>query len=129
MPQFLNFPLYPAIYKHEITPAPQSGYTPIWDQSLIPNVYIDLNNGAEIAYNGWSATDYIDISDNSDGVVYRLGQIGQNVYNAFYDANKNFISSFGGVGYNGGNTIPNNAVYVRFSGGNASMVGEVLRKE
>lgn len=119
---------YPAIYKHVTTPAPSSGYTPIWDQSLIPNVYIDLNTGAEIAYNGWSATDYLDISDNNDGIVYRLGQIAQTVYNAFYDTNKNFISSFGGVGYNGGNTIPSNAVYVRFSGGNAGMVGEVLRK-
>ena len=69
-----------------------------------------------------------DISDNNDGIVYRLGQIAQTVYNAFYDTNKNFISSFGGVGYNGGNTIPNNAAYVRFSGGNAGMVGEVLRK-
>ena len=120
---------YPAIYKHVTTPAPQNGYTPIWDQSLIPNVYIDLNNGSEIAYNGWSATDYIDISDNTDGIVYRLGQIGGSVYNAFYDTNKNFISSFNGVGYNGGNTIPANAVYVRFSNTNTSMVGEVLRKE
>ena len=119
---------YPAIYKHVITPAPENGYIPIWDQTLIPNVYIDLNNGSEISYNGWSATDYLDISDNSDGVVYRLGKIAQNVYNAFYDTNKNFISSFNGVGYNGGNIIPNNAVYVRFSGGNTSMVGEVLRK-
>lgn len=129
MPQFLNFPLYPAIYKHVITPAPQSGYTPIWDYSSVPNVYIDLNNGSEIAYNGWSATDFIDISSITDGVVYRLGQISVSVYNAFYDTNKNYISGFQGVGYNGGNTIPNNAVYVRFSTATGSLVGEVLRKE
>jgi len=129
MPVFYNFPWYPTIYKHEITPAPQNGYIPIWNQTLISNVYIDVSTGAELAYNGWSATDYLDLSDNTDGIVYRLGQIAQNVYNAFYDTNKNFISSFGNVGYNGGNTIPNNAVYVRFSGGNASMVGEVLKKE
>lgn len=120
---------YPAIYKHVTTPAPQNGYTPIWDYSSVPNVYIDLNNGSEIAYNGWSATDFIDISSITDGIVYRLGQISGSVYNAFYDTNKNYISGFQGVGYNGGNTIPNNAVYVRFSTATGSLVGEVLRKE
>lgn len=119
---------YPAIYKHVTTPAPQNGYIPIWDYSLIPNVYIDQSTGNEIAYNGWSATDFIDLSDITNGVVYRLGQISGSYYNAFYDTNKNFISSVSGVEHNGGNTIPANAVYVRFSNTNSAMVGEVLRK-
>lgn len=114
---------YPGIYVNNVN----NGYIPIWDKSLISNIYIDTSNGSEIAYNGWSATDFIDISDNSDGVIYRLGRISQATYNAFYDSEKNFISSIPTVGINnGGNTIPANAKYVRFSNTTTAMLGEVL---
>lgn len=57
---------------------------------LIPNTYIVASNGETRTYNGWSSTDYIDITNGC--VIYTATDI---VYNGLYDENKNFISGSG----------------------------------
>lgn len=95
-----------------------------WDGSLVPNTFIDRNTGRELQYTGWSATDYIDISGLT--TVYRCGKIASADYNAFYDSNKNYISTFYTTENNGGNPIPANAKYVRFSQADMYMVGKII---
>lgn len=121
MPVFYNFPWYPTIYKHVITPVQQGDYKSIWDQTLIANTYIN-GSGAPVAYNGWSATDYIEIPDNTTN-IYRVGNINRASYNAWYDSNKNFISFFAA---NNIDTIPANAKYVRYSAEIANMTGDII---
>lgn len=127
MPYFFNSPWYPTIYKHEIIE--QGGdYKSIWDGSLINNVYINYSDGAEVAYNGWAASDYLDLNDNTDGYFYRAGAIAQATYCAFYDDNKNFITACPAADNYGRTTIPNNARYVRLSTANTSWGGPVFIK-
>lgn len=114
---------FPAIFKHEIIPVQNGDYKSIWDGTLIANKYIDKNNGNEVNYNGWSCTDFLEISDNTTNLLYRINRINLADYNAFYDSSKTFISGFG-TGYL--DTIPNNAKYVRYSASNANMVGDIL---
>ena len=113
---------YPAIYKQVITPVQQGDYKSIWDQTLIANTYIN-GQGNAVSYNGWSATDFIEISDNTNEYIYRLGIIDKASYNAWYDSNKTFISFFAA---NNIDTIPANAKYVRYSGENANMSGDII---
>ena len=113
---------FPAIYKHVITPVQQGDYKSIWDKSLIANTYID-RYGNQVNYNGWSSTDYLEISDNTTDYIYRIGTIVSASYNAWYDENKTFISSFAGR-YT--DSIPSNAKYVRYSGENANMTGDII---
>ena len=96
--------------------SPSSGdFKKLYFGTLISAVYIDDGNGAEVAYNGWSATDFIEIFGNELTVPFTRGE----KYNAFYDSSKTFISSFRTnlrpV------TIPQNAKYVRFSDQNNSI--------
>lgn len=90
----------------------------LWDGTLIPNVYIE-QNGTEVSYNGWSATDYLEIPNVS--TIYRAGQITTASYNAWYDENKTFISFFGARSID---TVPNNAKYVRYSYSTSAMTGK-----
>lgn len=80
------------------------------------NTQINNNNGNVINYDGWSSTDYIEITPNetyvfryihTDGKAYEL-----NVYGAFYDAYKDYISGFYGRGEH---IAPENAKYMRVS--------------
>lgn len=81
--------------------------------TLISDTYID-GNGNEVAYGGWSSTDFADISGKS--TLYTSGASGS--YNAFYDSSKTFISAFTASAIV---SIPNNAVYCRLSNTSASM--------
>lgn len=92
-----------------------------WDGSLVSNIYIDKNNGREVSYNGWSATDYIDISGQT--TVYRSGKIVGADYNAWYDSSKNFISGFGS---GSADTVPANAAFVRYSQSTSIMTGKIF---
>lgn len=93
----------------------------LWDGTLISDIYIE-RNGTETPYNGWSATDYLEIPNNVS-TIYRAGQIGTASYNAWYDENKTFISSFvsGSI-----DTVPNNAKYVRYSYATSAMTGKLF---
>ena len=114
---------YPATFKNEITPVQNGDYKSIWDGTKITNKYIDKTNGQEVSYNGWSCTDFLEISDNTNSSLYRLNRIYLADYNAFYDSSKTFISGFGSDYVD---SIPNNAKYVRYSANTANMVGDIL---
>lgn len=93
------------------------------DLNLTADVYIDNGTGAEVAYGGWSATDYLDIEDSN---IY-LSWSQSNNYNAFYDSSKNFLSSFTS---NGGQlTIPVGAKYMRLSAETVNMNTLFIFKE
>lgn len=80
---------------------------------LISDTYIDKNNGNLIGYGGWSSTDFIEVVPNE---VITFAASARDVYNAFYDSSKAFISNFrlNNTGY-GHLTIPNNVYYIRLS--------------
>ena len=84
-------------------------------ENWIVGAYIDDKTGAEIEYEErWICSDYYDIGDcmflygycdNDDYPNYVK-------YNAFYDENKNYISTFSYVGLS---KVPSNAKYIRIS--------------
>ena len=90
-----------------------TGYRRRYFGTLIPNVYIDNNNGTAVSYNNWSATDFLEITGDETSVCRVGGDVYNDKYNAFYDENKVFISSFNTS--DNQITIPQNAKYVRFS--------------
>lgn len=82
---------------------------------LVKNTYI--NRGSETSYNGWSSSDYIDVS----GYKYLAGfdsvfMTYTNVYNAYYDINKNPISI-----NNSSGIIPEGAKFFRTSQSTSNM--------
>lgn len=95
--------------------------------TLINDTYIDENDGSEIYYAGWSATDYLSCAGVEDILIRKLQENVneyKSIYNAFYDENKQFISSFATdfidsylslKKYNDMDKIPENAAFVRFS--------------
>lgn len=91
-----------------------SGYQKRYFGTLVPDVYINNNNGQEVSYNTWSATGYLEVS-GTDTVIADVSATdnGSTVYNAFYDAGKTFISSFSYL--DRPVTIPQNAKYMRVS--------------
>lgn len=93
------------------------------DLNLTSNVYID-GSGNEVSYNGWSATDFLEI-ENSD--VYIACSFEANSYNAFYDSSKAFISTFSST--SGKLTIPTGAKYIRLSAETSRMTDMYIFKE
>ena len=91
--------------------------------TLVPNTYID-EFGREVSYNNWTSTDYIELTTDAD-YIYRCGNLPNCNYNAFYDSNKTFISFFGSGTKQ---SVPNNAKYVRLSGENANVSGNLFMK-
>lgn len=91
--------------------------------TIIPDTYID-EFGREVSYSGWKSTDFIELPTTAD-YVYRCGTLEACNYNAFYDSSKTFISFFG---KSTKQTIPSNAKYVRISGENANVTGNLFMK-
>lgn len=60
----------------------------IKSENIIEDYYIE-SNGKDVSYNGWSETDYLDLSKYKSVLV--IGN--DNVYNAVYDKDKNFIGT------------------------------------
>ena len=60
----------------------------IKSENIIEDYYIE-SNGKDVSYNGWSETDYLDLSKYKSVLV--IGN--DNVYNAIYDKDKNFIGT------------------------------------
>lgn len=98
------------------------------EYELIPtnqNIHYDTyirGDGVEVGYGGWSSTDYIDIGDATK--LYRYGYIESAEWNAFYNANKGFISVPGPSGIT---NVPSNAKYVRFSAETSSITSSSNR--
>lgn len=103
-------------------------YKSIWDGALISDIYINYGTGQEVSYQGWSATDYLDLSDNSDGYFYRAGAWRAATYGSFYDSAKNFLSACPAADNYGKTQIPANAKYVRVSDANANCIGVIFVK-
>lgn len=88
------------------------------EYTLINNQYISNTNGQPIAFASWSITDYIDLENSNLIAVVATNSTG---YNAWYNADKQFIKSFGlGPSIN---LIekPENARYIRISDHTAHM--------
>lgn len=84
---------------------------------IIDGGYISDSDGSVVSpYNNWSYTDYISLSNIGTLTELYTAGAGTSKYNAFYDENKNFISSITvpkDTPY--AIPIPSNAAYVRFS--------------
>ena len=80
-----------------------------FDGNLKNNTLIGTG-GVETAFNGWSSTDFIDVSGLEE--IYLNGLQLSDSYNAWYDSGKNYISMFA-QSYK--LTIPANAKYMRLS--------------
>ena len=87
---------------------------------VIPNSYIyvgdssSANNGNVQPYDGWYATDFIELNE---GENYYYSSIFQK-YCAFYDSQKNFLSGYANIGTEtlpNPFTLPNGAKYFRAS--------------
>lgn len=108
------------------SPTPIEGSEHLFGLSdFIDNVYINTS-GVEVAYNGWSATDYISVTPGE--TLLCSSYQAWTMYNAWYDENKNFIYNFS---INSSNTtytpiyVPNNAKYFRISN-NTSYKGSII---
>lgn len=77
---------------------------------VISNSYVDKTSGKFIESDGWSRTDYIGCKGASKIKLTITGTLYSSQYNAFYDSNKNFISSFA-IGSVAVIDVPTNAVY------------------
>lgn len=86
--------------------------------AIIKNEYIETN-GTITPYNGWDRTDYIPVKDYYSITAQSSG--GNSGYNVFVDANKAAISSFNVTATAMERIVPDNAVYVVFSGSRAGM--------
>ena len=75
--------------------------------------FINPNNGEIAEYEGWKYTNFTDISNSKSiiAVSYRAVS-SQSRYNAFYDANQNYISTYS---LNEKVDVPTNAKYTRLS--------------
>ena len=59
------------------------------NEQIIDNYYIGKDNGKEVSYNGWSETEYLDLSKYKSIII--VGN--DNSFNAIYDENKKFIKT------------------------------------
>lgn len=78
----------------------------------IENSYITAGTGALINTQGWTSSDYITLPNNSLSINMLNTPTTENIYNAFYDSNYNFIQSFNAMN---NVKIPTNAKYIRLS--------------
>ena len=76
--------------------------------------YINENNGKEVAYENYSLSQYIPVV-GMDFIYYRNNTSAIQKYNAFYDIDKNFISSYIVMNSDVPIEVPENACYIRFS--------------
>ena len=56
--------------------------------AVYENVYVNENTGDLVSFNGWTSTDYIDVSQG-----YALSESVDSRYTAFYDEQKNRIGN------------------------------------
>lgn len=87
------------------------------DYATVKNSYISNSNGADTAYSGWDRTDWISV----EGIErLRVVWSTSSTYNAWYDADKKYISAFNA---NTDTTlnVPSNAKYCKLSNSAAAM--------
>lgn len=86
----------------------------LYDENDITEGYYVDSNGDLQPVGVWNATDYIPVS-GSTLYYWGIQTTGTSPYSAWYDENKQFISSFKQESGSKFRTIPANARYVRFS--------------
>ena len=100
----------------------KSGY---YAPTLISNKYILRDTGAEANYNGWSATDFIEVPPNSLILYYGTANL---VWGAKYDAGKTYVSAASlNTQFNSFFNDTGNTIFFRTSGSNADMASVKFR--
>lgn len=89
---------------------------------VVNNSYVD--HGVITPYNGWDRTDYINLEHFKSVTAVSSAQ---SSYNAFYDAEKTYISGFTVYTTETAVNIPNNAKYMILSNTRAGIVNTVLK--
>ena len=87
----------------------------LFDKNKRTSSYFIKQDGSETRFSGWSITDYIPVKPNEKCTYNGLTDTGAFPYSAYYDKNKNFISSFKQQTGRNVLTIPENAYFIRFS--------------
>lgn len=87
----------------------------LFDANTVTTGYYISSTNEQVSASGWAISDYIRVNENGIYTYQGLTTAGTNPYSAYYDKNKNFISSFKQAIGTNTITIPNNAYYVRFS--------------
>ena len=92
---------------------------------LVPNKYILRDNGAEANYNGWSATDFIEVPPNSLMLYYGTQNL---VWGAKYDAEKTYVEpATWNTQFNSFFNDTGDTIFFRTSGSNADMASVKFR--
>ena len=88
------------------------------EKNQIANCYIDNSNGSVVSYAGWSATDFMEVTEG-EVIHFAWGYSSyENNYNAWYNSNKQFLSILNLGRYASGYrtvTVPTGAKYLRIS--------------
>ena len=87
----------------------------LFDKSLITAGYYLDSTGASIADSGWCTTDYMKVESGRDYEYSGITLAGNAPYSAFYDKNKNLVSTFKQVTGSNTITIPSGVDYAKFS--------------
>ena len=87
----------------------------LYDKLVYTDNYYISSTGTETSNGNWIITGYIPVSPNTKYIYQGLTNVGTSPYSAYYDTNKNYISSFKQAIGTNSITTPNNAYYVRFS--------------
>ena len=87
----------------------------LFDKSLITAGYYLDSTGASIADSGWCTTDYMKVESGRDYAYSGITLAGNAPYSAFYDKNKNLVSTFKQATGSNTITIPSGVDYAKFS--------------
>lgn len=94
----------------------------------VSNVYINENDGQEVAYNSWHATPFLPIEGATLVAAINVDSVEKNDYRGFYDQNYQYLGR--GTNVNAGIVPPGGAVYVRLSfGGNSPAIIAINSEE
>lgn len=89
----------------------------------VANEYVNQNTGAFVEFNGWSRTDYINVSPFK---TLQINATRASVYNAFYKKDKSFLSGFALVVGDNTINVPEDASYIVLSTTTADVVNNVI---
>jgi hypothetical protein len=87
-------------------------------KNQIANYYIKADDGSAVSYEGWSATDFMEVTEG-EVLHFALGSVQEQYkYNAWYNSNKQFLRNHN-FGWSAGGyrtlTVPTGAKYLRIS--------------
>ena len=95
-----------------------------YDFNIVKNEYININDGADTAYDGWDRTDFVNCVGASK--LVRTDSGGDVKYNFFYDVEKKAVFGFHFDSNKKEVEVPKRACYFKMSGPSATMDGLVV---